>query len=84
MKHEKNSSALKLFASFLILMLAFSMLLVFQNNQNNILEAGQFQLFMILSTVGAVLLLSLLYFVSKPHSTPKTARKAVKSSKKKK
>jgi Na+/melibiose symporter-like transporter len=79
--HQKNSSALKLFASFLILMLSLSMLLIFQNNQNTILENDQFQIYMILATIGSALLLSLLYFVSKPHPEAKSSKK---SSKKKK
>jgi hypothetical protein len=81
--HERNGSALKAFASFLILMLALSMLLIFQNNQNTIIENDQFQLYMILATVGASLLLGLLYFVSKPHGSPKSTKSPVKSSRKK-
>lgn len=81
--HDRNGSALKAFASFLILMLALSMLLIFQNNQNNIIENDQFQLYMILATVGAGLLVGLLYFVSKPHTASKPTKSASKSSRKK-
>lgn len=91
MDNEKNHTALRALASFLILVLAFAILLIFRNNQNNILENNQFQLYMVLATVAAALLIGLLYFVNKPMPTKakvvkqikKTTKKSSKKSKKK-
>lgn len=91
MQHEKNHTALRALASLRILILAFAILLIFRNNQSNILENNQFQLYMVLATVGAALLIGLLYFVNKPmptrvvKQTKKTtkSKKSVKKSKKK-
>jgi hypothetical protein len=88
MHSERNHTALRALASFLILVLAFAILLIFRNNQTNILDNNQFQLYMVLATVGAALLVGLLYFVNKPQaktvkSVRKTAKKSAKRSKKK-
>jgi len=62
--HHKNIAALNGFISFLVLVLAFSTLLLFRNYKDNILMSGNFNSFIVFVVIGFVLLLSLLYLVN--------------------
>lgn len=88
MKHySSHHDTAKHVASFLILLVAFSILIVFYLNSEYILKAGQFNLFVITATAGAILLVSLLYLINKPHEVSKAkAHKSItaKSAKKNK
>ncbi len=63
--HEKNLTALNGFVSFLVLVLAFSLLLLFKEYKDAIFNSGNFNLFMLLAVSGFALLISLLFLINK-------------------
>lgn len=75
MKQSSHFSALQAFTAFLIIAVAFGMLVLFRNNQEAIVESNNFQLFMAFATLGAALLLSLLYLTNKSHHKSSKKRK---------
>lgn len=88
-QYNDHHHVVKTFMAFLILVVAFSMLLVFVNNSENIIEGNEFKLFMTLAIVGAGLLVGLLYLVSNSNTRGVTVAKSspkpkTKSKKKKK
>lgn len=50
--------------SFLVLLLAFSTLVLFRNNKDVIFQSGNFNGFIVLVTIGFALLVSLLFLVN--------------------
>lgn len=50
--------------SFLVLLLAFSTLVLFRNNKDAIFQSGNFNGFIVLVTIGFALLVSLLFLVN--------------------
>ncbi len=64
-RHEKNVAALNGFVSFLVLVLAFSLLMLFNEYKVTIFNSGNFNLFMLLSVSGFALLISLLFLINK-------------------
>jgi len=74
-RSHRDHSAAKAFTAFMVLVLAFVMLLIFQSNQDSLLIGNGFQVYMILATLGAGLLLGLLYLVNKPHQTKSSKKK---------
>ncbi len=62
---EKNISALNGFVSFLVLVLAFSLLLLFKEYKEAIFNSGNFNLFMLLAVSGFALLITLLFLINK-------------------
>lgn len=62
--HHKNITALNGFTAFLVLVLAFSTLLLFRSYKDSIFMAGNFNYFIVLVVVGFGFLLSLLYLVN--------------------
>lgn len=81
-KHHDHHHVVKNLMSFFILVIAFSVLLVFVNNSENIIEGNNFKMFMILAVVGAGLLIGLLYLVN--NSDTKSVAKSSSKSKAKK
>lgn len=63
-KHHDHHHVVKNLMSFFILVIAFSILLVFVNNSENIIEGNNFKTFMTLAVIGAALLIGLLYLVN--------------------
>ena len=70
--------------ALLILLVAFSILLIFLNNQTTLMAPDVFPMFMTLSTVGLGLLAGLLFLVNKSHHAPAKSKKVPSTSKKKK
>jgi len=64
-KSDPHSSA-KALVAFLIVALAFTVLLVFYKNRLTILESGNLKSFVFLVFFGCSLLLTLLFLVNKP------------------
>ncbi|HEX7041709.1 MAG TPA: hypothetical protein VF189_00525 [Patescibacteria group bacterium] len=79
--NEKN---IKTILSFLILLVAFSILLIFVNNKDALMSANTFPIFMTLSTVGLGLLAGLLFLIGKPSAKVSVRTKKVVHSTKKK
>jgi uncharacterized membrane protein len=79
---EKN---VKSILALLILLVAFSILLIFSTNKDTLMAPEVFPMFMTFSTVGLGLLVGLLFLVNKNHHTPTKAKKVAvsKSSRKK-
>ena len=84
MKDHEHLHAAKSFIAFMVVAIAAAMFFVFYNNQENILEGGNFQLFMTLAVVGAGLLIGLFYLVSNTSHTPVKSHKSTKSTSKSK
>jgi len=82
--HHDYHHVVKSFMAFFILVIAFSVLLVFVNNSENIIEGNNFKLFMILAIVGAGFLVGLLYLVSNSNTKGAAKNTSKPSSKKKK
>lgn len=80
-QYSDHHHIIKTFMAFLILVIAFSMLLVFVNNSENIIEGQNFKLFMTLAIVGAGLLVGLLYLVSNSDTRGVTVAKSSSKSK---
>ncbi|MBI2621285.1 MAG: hypothetical protein HYW63_01395 [Candidatus Levybacteria bacterium] len=59
-----NISAANAVIAFLVLLLAFSTLLLFRNYKDTILESGNFNLFILLVGIGFGLLITLLYLIN--------------------
>ena len=72
-KSDPQSSA-KAVAAFLIIALAFTVMVVFYKNRITILESGNLKPFVFLVFLGSSLLLTLLFLVNKPLAS-KTKRK---------
>lgn len=81
-KHHDHHHVIKTLMSFFILVIAFSVLLIFVNNSENIIEGNNFKMFMTLAVVGAGLLIGLLYLVN--NSDTKSIAKSSQKSKSKK
>ena len=62
-KSDPQSSA-KAIIAFLILLIAFVILYIFQNNRDNLTNAGSLQPFIFLAFLGSGLLLTLLFLVN--------------------
>ncbi|OGH14014.1 MAG: hypothetical protein A2687_06125 [Candidatus Levybacteria bacterium RIFCSPHIGHO2_01_FULL_38_26] len=62
-KSDPHSSA-KAIIAFLIIVVALVILVIFQQNRYNIIEAGSFQPFIFLAFLGSALLLTLLFLVN--------------------
>ena len=71
--NEKNVKAI---ISLLIVLMAFSVLLLFYNYQENLMTQDNFYPFMILTFVGMGLLLGLLFLVNKQHHPVKAVKAA--------
>lgn len=86
-RHEKNIKAI---ISFLIVLIALGILLIFVSNKDTIVANGQFGYFITLAVFGSILLISLLYLVSNSQVKKevvyktKVAKKVASKSKKKK
>lgn len=61
---HKNVQSANLVISFLVLLLAFATLILFKNNSVAILESGSFNSFLIMTTIGFALLISLLFLLN--------------------
>lgn len=80
--HETNARSV---ISFLIVLLAFGMLLIFYTNKDSLMMPGTFPIFMTLVVLGLGLLVGLLYLISAYHTQKKmTHHKSSKSTSKKK
>ena len=62
-RHHSNARAV---TSLIVLLLAFSILLIFYNYKDSIIETGMFQQFIMTAVVGMVFLVGLLFLVN-PH-----------------
>jgi hypothetical protein len=60
-----NKGNVKAIVAFMIVALAFGILVLFSNYQENIVLSGMFQSFMVLVVIGMGMLLGLLYLVNK-------------------
>ncbi|HYK08695.1 MAG TPA: hypothetical protein VEW42_04320 [Candidatus Eisenbacteria bacterium] len=72
---------IKSILALLILLVAFSILLIFSTNKDALMAPGVFPLFMTLATVGLGLLVGLLFLVNNSHHNPVKAKKVVSRSK---
>lgn len=77
---DEHHVALKAFIAFLIVSLAAVVFFFYNEKSYSVYQDGNLKAFTILSILGVLLLLGLLYLVSQPHH----GAKASKSSKKKK
>ena len=85
MKTAELLTTLKAIISFLSVLLAFSILLLFSKYQDSIVNSDNLQLFMVLVVVALSFILGLVYLVNNSqHVVKKVAKKASKSSRKKK
>lgn len=82
MVHHENHSTAKAVVALLIVLIAFTILVLFKLNEANIYMTNSFTPFMTLTVIGMALLVGLLYLVNKPHVTH-TKSKATKKKKKK-
>ena len=73
-KSDPHSSA-KAVIAFLIVALAFTVMVVFYKNRIAILESGNLRSFVFLVFLGCSLLLTLLFLVNKPLSEKTKSRK---------
>lgn len=65
LKRSDPHSSAKALIAFLIVVVAFSVLFIFERNKDNILYTGNFQSFIFLVFLGSSLLLTLLFLVNK-------------------
>lgn len=72
---DKNHSAAKNFIAFIIVALIAVVFLTFWNYQDSIFANGSQQQFAILSILGGVFLIGLLYLVNKPHASKSSKKK---------
>lgn len=61
---QDHKTAANAVISFLILLLAFSMLQLFRNYRDSIIQSGNFNVFILLVGLGFGLLIALLYLVN--------------------
>ncbi|MBI4097704.1 MAG: hypothetical protein HY426_01575 [Candidatus Levybacteria bacterium] len=61
---RNNLTAANAVISFLVLLLAFSILLLFRNYKDTIISSGNFNGFLVLVTLGFALLISLLFLIN--------------------
>ena len=78
--YDKHNDSKKI-ASFLVLLLAFSCLVIFALYGDSIIDSGNFKLFMTLVFVAMGLFTGLLYLVNKETKAPKSAKTANKKKK---
>ncbi len=71
--HGKHISTIQAFIAFLIAAIASGILLLFTTYKDAIVASQNFQLFMVLASIGFALLLVLLFLVNKAHHTHHTA-----------
>ncbi len=64
MNHEKHFHAAKNLVYLMIVLIGFCIVAIFNANQFDIMRSNTFNLYFILTTLGAVLLVSLLYLLS--------------------
>jgi len=82
--HHRNAQSV---AAFLILLVAFSILIVFFTHKDEIMQPNTFPMFITLTAAGLGLLTVLLFFVGKEHKHVKaksSSRSTKKTSSKKK
>ena len=85
MKTAELLSALKAIISFLSVLLAFAILLLFSKYQDSIINSDNLQLFMVLVVVALSFILGLVYLVNNSqHTTKRVVKKTSKSRRKKK
>ena len=85
MKSAELLTALKAIISFLSVLLAFSILLLFSKYQDSIVTSNNLQLFMVLVVVALSFILGLVYLVNNSqHTTKSIVKKASKSRRKRK
>ena len=85
MKSAELLTALKAIVSFLSVLLAFSILLLFSKYQDSIVTSNNLQLFMVLVVIALSFILGLVYLVNNSqHTTKQVGKTASKSRKKKK
>ncbi|MEN9407146.1 MAG: hypothetical protein RLZZ455_362 [Candidatus Parcubacteria bacterium] len=73
--HTDHHTTARAVLGFFIVVLALSVLLLFYQNQDAIILAGNFQTYVFLAVVGFCLLLALMYFASKPHNSSSKKKK---------
>lgn len=71
--YDKHNDSKKI-ASFLVLLLAFSCLIIFALYGDSILSSGNFNLFMVLVFIAMGLFTGLLYLVNKETKVAKAAK----------
>lgn len=85
MKTAELLTTLKAIVSFLSVLLAFSILLLFSKYQDSIVTSNNLQLFMVLVVIALSFILGLVYLVNNSqHTTKQVGKTASKSRKKKK
>lgn len=67
LKHPDPHSSAKAVIAFLIVVIAFSMLFIFEMSKDNIIQSDNIHSFIFLAFLGSLLLLTLLYLVNKPY-----------------
>jgi hypothetical protein len=67
-KSADHHTALKAFSAFLIVALGAVLLVMFDRYSDKVYLDGNLKVFTLLALLGGVLLIGLLYFVSKPHT----------------
>lgn len=73
--HKDHHANVKALLGLMIVCLAAGVFLLFYRNQSNIIDGGNFKMFMTLAIVGMGLLLTLFFFANQPHKTAKAAKK---------
>ena len=85
MKSAELLTALKAIISFLSVLLAFSILLLFSKYQDSIINSNNLQIFMVLVVIALSFILGLVFLVNNSqNATKKVSKVASKSRKKKK
>ena len=75
MKISDSHTSAKAVMAFLIVIVAFSMLVLFEKGKDNILTSGNLYPFVILAFIGSSLLLALLFFVNQQQAHQKIKSK---------
>lgn len=74
-KSADHHTALRAFSAFLIIALAAVLLVLFERYADKVYLDGNLKSFTLLALLGGVLLIGLLYFVSKPHNSKPAKKK---------
>lgn len=69
--HTDHHTTARAVLGFLVVVIALAILLLFYQNQDAIILAGNFKTYFFLSVTGFCLLLAVMYFASKPHKSSK-------------
>jgi hypothetical protein len=75
MKKSSAHEAYKAIIAFLLMLLGLAIVLIFQTNQDNIIESNNFHTFFGLTVIGLGLFLGLIYLVNQSGSTPTKKKK---------